>query len=306
MTFATLVAGPTASGKSALAIMLARASGGCVVNADSMQVYAGLRVLSARPSGEDEAVVPHHLYGFVPPGQEFSVGRYLDAVRPLIEAARQGGAPLVFVGGTGLYFRALTEGLMPTPAIPDEIRSEWRQKAAAGHDLHAELQRRDPHRAALLNPADTPRLLRAIELHAATGRPYSQWLAENPGEPLLRPGEWRGIFLDPPREALHQAIDRRFLAMMEEGAVDEVRGLLAHRPPLARNLGIMKAHGVPHLADWLEGRLSREEAIARGQSDTRRYARRQVIFARKYLVGPDWRWFSSAQAAQAACVPDVP
>jgi len=306
MTFATLVAGPTASGKSALAILLARQSGGIVVNADSMQVYSGLRVLSARPSAEDEALVPHHLYGFVPPDQEFSVGRYLDAARSLIEAARKGGAPLVFVGGTGLYFRALTEGLMPTPAIPEEIRTEWRQKAAAGHDLHAELMVRDPQRAAMLNPADTPRLLRAIELHAASGRPYSQWLAENPGEPLLLPGEWRGIFLDPPREALHASIDRRFLMMMEEGAVDEVQGLLALRPALARNLGIMKAHGVPHLADWLEGSLSRDEAIARGQSDTRRYARRQVIFARKYLVGPEWRWFPSAQAAQAACVPEVP
>ena len=299
MMFATLIAGPTASGKSALAMRVAAHNGGLVVNADAMQVYADLRVLSARPSPEDEAGVPHRLYGFVPAGEEFSVGRYLDAVSPLIAEARAGGPKLVFVGGTGLYFRALTEGLTPTPAIPTAIREGWRAKAAAGHDLHAELMQRDPARAAALHPADTPRLLRAIELHAATGRAYSDWLAENPGEPLLRSGEWRGIFLDPSREALHAAIDRRFEIMMEAGAVDEIRAFAAHQPPLARNLGVMKAHGVPHLMDWFAGTISRDEAIARGQSDTRRYARRQVIFARKYLAGPTWRWFPSADQAAA-------
>lgn len=299
MTIATLIAGPTASGKSALAMRLAAQNSGLVVNADAMQVYADLRVLSARPTEGDEAEVPHRLYGFVPAGEEFSVGRYLDAARPLIEAARAGGPKLVFVGGTGLYFRALTEGLTPTPAIPAEIRDAWRAKAAAGHDLHAELQRRDPVRATALHPADTPRLLRAIELHAATGRAYSDWLAENPGEPLLHPNEWRGIFLDPPREALHAAIDCRFEIMMDAGAMDEIRALAAHQPPLSRNLGVMKAHGVPHLMDWLAGAIRRDEAIARGQSDTRRYARRQVIFARKYLARPAWRWFPSADQAAA-------
>lgn len=299
MTIATLIAGPTASGKSALAMRVAAQNGGLVVNADAMQVYADLRVLSARPSAEDEAEVPHRLYGFVPAGEEFSVGRYLDAVRPLLDEARAGGPKLVFVGGTGLYFRALTEGLTPTPAIPPKIRDVWRAKAATGHDLHAELQRRDPARAAVLHPADSPRILRAIELHAATGRTYSDWLAENPGEPLLRAGEWHGIFLDPPREALHAAIDCRFEMMMEGGTVEEIRALAMHEPPLARNLGVMKAHGVPHLMDWLAGIISRDEAIARGQSDTRRYARRQVIFARKYLAGSAWRWFPSADQAAA-------
>lgn len=294
MAFATLIAGPTASGKSALAMRLAEKCSGLVVNADSMQVYADLRLLSARPSEAEEARVPHRLYGFVQAGEEFSVGRYLEAIGPLIEAARGGGQRLVVVGGTGLYFRALTEGLVPTPAIPPEVRAFWRQKASEGYDLHAELARRDPRRASELNLADKPRLLRAIELHAATGRGYSEWLAENSGVPALRAGEFSGLFVDPPRERLHEAIDRRFEGMMESGALDEVAGLLAMRPALARNLGVMKAHGVPHLADFLEGRITRGEAIARGQVDTRRYARRQVIFARKYLSGPAWRWFGAA------------
>lgn len=299
--FALLVAGPTASGKSALSAGAAARSGGLVVNADSMQVYAGLRVLSARPTVEEEAGVPHRLYGFVAPEVEFSVGRYVEAVAPLIEAARAGGPRLVIVGGTGLYFRALAEGLVPTPPVPTAIRDGWRARAAAGEDVHAELMRRDPVRAAALDPADVPRILRAIELHEATGRAYSDWLAENPGVPLLRPGEFTGLFIDPPREALHAAIDRRFETMMAAGALDEVRALLGRQPPPGRNLGIMKAHGVPHLADHLEGLIGRDEAVARGQADTRRYARRQVIFARKYLAGPAWRWFgSAAEAAQAA------
>lgn len=295
--FATLIAGPTASGKSALAVALARAAGGIVVNADSMQVYEGLRILSARPSPDEEAQVPHHLYGFVSPGIEFSVGRYLEALSPLVAAARAGGLPLFIVGGTGLYFRAMTEGLVPTPAVPDEIRAFWREKTAAGTDLHAALVQRDPARADQLNRADTPRLLRAIELFEATGKTYSAWLAENPGEALLHAGEWQGIFLNPPRETVLNAIETRFLAMMEQGALDEVRGLLAHEPRLPRNLGVMKAHGVPHLVDYLEGRLTREEAIERGTVDTRQYARRQVIFARKYLAGASWRWLEAARDA---------
>lgn len=296
----TLIAGPTASGKSALAVRLAMAQGALVINADSMQVYAGLRILSARPDDADLAAAPHALFGFVASGEEFSVGRYLDAVRPLVERARSEGQHLVIVGGTGLYFRALVEGLVPTPAVPEAVRLHWRQRAGQGWDLHAELMRRDPVRAGQLHPADQPRLLRAIELHDATGRSYSDWLAENPGTPLLEAGEWRGVFLNPKRDDLHAAIDRRFLAMMEQGALDEVRGLLQVVPPLPRNLGIMKAHGVPHLADYCEGRLDLATAIARGQADTRAYARRQVIFARRYLAPPAWSWADSpAMAAES-------
>jgi len=295
--FATLIAGPTASGKSALAIRLAKACDGIVVNADSMQVYADLTILSARPTQEEQGRVPHHLFGFVSADEEYSVGRFVDDVASLIENARQVGRKIVLVGGTGLYFRALVEGLVPTPAIPDSIRAEWLGRAHAGHDLHAELMRRDPVRAAQLHSADTPRLLRAIELHAASGKPYSQWLSENPGTPLLKPGEWRGIFLNPQREVLRERIDRRFLLMMEQGALEEVEALMQRVPPLFPNRGVMKAHGVPHLAAYLRGQISREEAIARGQTDTRAYARRQVIFARKYLPDTVWNWSENAGEA---------
>lgn len=295
MQFATLIAGPTASGKSALAIALAEQGGGTVLNADSMQVYADLRVLSARPTVEEEARVPHRLFGFVSAREEYSVGRYVADTMSLISEARAAGRRLVIVGGTGLYFRALTEGLMPSPPIVPAVRAEWRERAAAGDNLHAALQARDPVRASQLHPQDTPRLLRAIELFESTGRTYTDWIAENPGEPLLQPGEWRGVFLNPPRDQLHARIDARFEAMMGEGALEEVQSLLAQQPPLPANLGVMKAHGVPHLAAFLRGEIGREEAIRLSQQDTRAYARRQVIFARKYLAGENWRWGASAE-----------
>lgn len=300
----TLITGPTASGKSALAIKLAQAAhpSSLIVNADSMQVYSALRILSARPSVEDEAQVPHRLFGFVDSREEYSVGRYLADLTPLVTQAREGEGHLILVGGTGLYFRAITEGLVPTPAIPPDIRHHWRARAAEGDDLHSELAKRDPLRAARLNPADTPRILRAIELFEATGRPYSDWLAENPGTPLLKPGEWRGVFVNPPREALKATIDARFETMLANGALEEVAGLLAQQPPLSRNLGVMKAHGVPHLIDYLEGRITKAEAVMRGQGDTRAYARRQVIFARRYLAAPGWTWAQNADQA-ADCLP---
>ena len=295
MAFVTLIAGPTASGKSALAIEIAKRNGGIVVNADSMQVYAGLCVLSARPSLEEAAVVPHHLFGFVSAGEEYSVGRYLADLAPLLHKARTSGRPLVIVGGTGLYFRAMTEGLMASPEIPAALRTEWEARASAGHDLHAELVRRDPERAASLHPSDVPRLLRAITLHAASGQTYTAWLKSHPGEPLLMPGEWRGLFINPDAAVLKARINARFHDMIELGALNEVRALLDLDPKPATNRGVMKAHGVPHLADHLRGEMPLASAIERGQGDTRAYARRQVIFARKYLASPDWRWIATAE-----------
>jgi tRNA dimethylallyltransferase len=298
MAFATLIAGPTASGKSALALSLAQKLQGAVVNADSMQIYADLQVLSARPNREDCALVTHHLYGFVASHQEYSVGHYLADLAPLIEAARAGGPPLVIVGGTGLYFRALTQGLTPTPDIPKSIKEEWRARAQAGCDLHAELALRDSARAAILHPADTPRLLRAIEVFEATGKRHSEWLKEHPGVPLLEAEEWRGIFLNPPRDDLTRAIEKRFQTMIEAGALEEVRRLDA--AGYAANLGVMKAHGVPHLAGFLQGRITLAEAMERSMIDTRAYARRQVIFARKYLPAPKWAWFQTLDDARLA------
>ena len=297
MALATLIAGPTASGKSALAIEHAEMHGAAIINADSMQVYADLAVLSARPEPADMARVPHHLFGVVAAEIEYSVGRYVRDIAPLIAATRSAGKPVVIVGGTGLYFRALVSGLMPAPAIPEAIRDAWRQRAATGDDLHAALRIRDPARARMLHPNDHPRILRAIEVFEATGRPFSVWMAENPGEPLLRNEEWRGVFLAPDPPVLAARIAARFDMMMEGGALDEVARLLAHRPPLSPNLGVMKAHGVPHLAAFLRGDISRDEAVFRAVSDTRAYARRQVIFARRYLPQTVWDWSSSAEEA---------
>lgn len=295
MMVAQLIAGPTASGKSALALALARAAGGWIVNADSMQVYAGLRLLSARPSAQDEALVPHYLFGHVQDDREYSVGDFIADFTAIRDQAQAAGAPLFVVGGTGLYFKALIEGLTPTPAIPAEIRAHWRKAAAEGWDLFAELRRRDPQRAAQLAPKDVARLLRAIELHDATGIAYSAWLAAHPGVPVLGAGEWRGLFLDPPRAALHGVIDARFRGMIEAGALDEVARLLARLPALGANRGVMKAHGVRHLAAHLRGEITLTEAIALGQGDTRAYARRQRIFARKYLTPPLWQWRSGGE-----------
>lgn len=300
MAFVTLIAGPTASGKSALAIDIAKRNGGIVVNADSMQVYAGLRMLSARPSVEEEAAVPHDLFGFVASDEEYSVGRYVSDLAPLIVKARNSGRPLVIVGGTGLYFRSISEGLMASPEIPIALRADWEARARAGHDLHAELVRRDPERAANLNPSDVPRLLRAITLHAATGQTYTSWLKLHPGEPILLPGEWRGLFINPESAVLKARINVRFHDMMAQGALEEVRALLALDPALPANRGVMKAHGVPHLAQHIRGQMALVEAIERGQGDTRAYARRQLIFARKYLSGPNWRWISAADQAASA------
>ena len=282
-----LIAGPTASGKSALALSIAESIGGEVVNADSMQVYDGLAVLSARPSAAEMGQIPHHLYGFVPPGRAYSVGDYLRDAAAVLADIKARGRRAVIVGGTGLYFRALTEGLVETPNIAPELRGRIEAEAADGADMHGRLAMLDPEAAGRLNPADTPRILRALEVVEATGRTLAQWQAAGQGAPLLPPGSWTGIYLNPARETLVARIDARFRAMIEQGALDEVRGLATLGLPA--NRGIMKAHGVPHLLAHLQGALPLEEAILRGQQDTRRYAKRQVTWARKFMTGWDWR-----------------
>jgi len=286
---AVLIAGPTASGKSAFAISLAEKVNGAILNADSMQVYRDLRVLSARPTIEEEARVPHRLFGFVPAARAYSVGDYLrDAAAALAEVRGQGHLP-IFVGGTGLYFRALTEGLVETPQIPPDVTRAVADLAASGANLHALLAREDAEAAARLGPADTPRLMRALEVVRATGRPLAAWQAAAQGAPLLAAGSWQGLFLAPPRATLVARIDARFVCMLAAGALDEVRALASLGLPA--NRGVMKAHGVPHLLAHLAGSLPLAEAIALGQQDTRRYAKRQLTWARRFMA--DWRWIGT-------------
>ncbi|MEH3148352.1 MAG: tRNA (adenosine(37)-N6)-dimethylallyltransferase MiaA [Methylobacterium frigidaeris] len=291
---AILIAGPTASGKSALALALARARGGVVINADSMQVYRDLRVLSARPAPEEETQAPHRLYGHVDGAVNFSVGHYLaDAAAVLAECREAGRLPVV-VGGTGLYFQALTEGLSEIPPVPDAVRAEVRAAAEGREtpDLHRDLAGRDPEGAARLAPADRLRVLRALEVLAATGRPLAAFHGRR------RPGPLAGLpceklFLTPDREALRARIDARFVAMMAAGALEEVASLRERR--LDPMLPVMRAHGVPGLIAHLDGTASRDEAVARGQADTRRYAKRQVTWFR-HQAGPDWTWLTPEAA----------
>jgi tRNA dimethylallyltransferase len=282
---ALLIAGPTASGKSALALDLAEATGGVVINADSMQLYGGLRILTARPTVEEEARAAHMFYGTVDPSIAFSVGDYMRMVAPVLAELAAAQRPAIVVGGTGLYFRALTEGLVETPEIAPEIVAEVEAMTLAGIDLRQHLAALDPITAARLKPADTGRLQRALAVSMGTGRPLSAWQAEV-APPILPPESWQGVFIAPERAELYARINSRFDLMLQAGALDEARAIRALNLPT--NRGVMKSHGMPHLIAHLEGRMAIEEAARLGQQDTRNYAKRQFTWAKKYMA--DWRW----------------
>jgi tRNA dimethylallyltransferase len=292
---AVLIAGPTASGKSALALELAQKTGGVVINADSMQVYRDLRVITARPTPEEEARVAHRLYGHVDAGVNFSAGAWVaDAGRVLAEARAQNRLP-IFVGGTGLYFKALTRGLSAVPPIPPEIRDGVRTRLERDgvKALHAELSRRDPASAQRLKPRDRARVARAVEVVEATGRSLTDWHREGL-PPLLPRGQFRALFLEPERDALYARIDARFDAMLKAGALGEVAKLAARKlDPL---LPAMKAHGVPALIRHVEGELALQQAAAIGRADTRHYAKRQFTWFRHQL--PEFEWVSPEAAKE--------
>jgi tRNA dimethylallyltransferase len=279
----TLIAGPTASGKSALAARLAAERGGIVVNADSMQVYRELRILTARPTEAEEAAVPHRLYGFRAAAQPYSVAEWLKDVAPLIAAARQGGQPLVIVGGTGLYFKALLEGLSPVPDIPEDIRCRWRAEAAArdSTELHAILRRRDPAMAARLMSSDPQRIVRALEVLEATGRSLLHWQLVA-GEALLSPADAELLCVSPQRETLYARCDARLDAMIEAGALEEVRGLAALE--LDPGLPAMRALGVRPMLAHLRGMLTLDAALAAAKTETRRYAKRQLTWHKRNMI----------------------
>jgi tRNA dimethylallyltransferase len=294
---AILIAGPTASGKSALALELAEKLGGVIVNADSMQVYRDLRIITARPTPAEEARVPHRLYGHVDAAENYSVGRWCVDVRAVLgDAARAGKTPII-VGGTGLYFKALTQGLAAVPPVPAEIRAAIRARLEShgAEALHAELAHRDPVMAARLKPGDGMRIARALEVFEATGRSLAEWQRE--GMPaILNPEHAIKIFLNPERGALHRRIDARFDTMLAAGALEEVRALDARGlDPL---LPAMKAHGVPWLRRHLRGEITLDEVAAGAKADTRRYTKRQLTWFRHQM--PGWRWIEPETAAQTA------
>ena len=273
-----LVAGPTASGKSGLALALAEQFDGVVINADSMQVYRELAILTARPQPEALARAPHRLYGVLPGDEPCSAGRWRELALAEIEAALAARRLPIVVGGTGLYLKALERGLAALPEIPDEVRAEARARhgelgAAA---FHAALAARDPVMGARLHLGDSQRTIRAWEVLEATGRSLADWQAEQGGE--APPYRFLHVVLAPPRTALYAACDGRFEVMLERGALEEVRDLLALG--LDPALPVMKALGVPELAAHLRGAVALDETVSRAQQATRRYAKRQMTWLR--------------------------
>lgn len=277
---ALVICGPTASGKSALALALAERLGGTVINADAMQCYRELRVLTARPTAEEEARVPHALYGFLPAATAGSVAIWREAALTAMAASR---LPIL-CGGTGMYLRALTQGIAALPAVSAEAREEARRLLAelGAPALHARLH---PEDAAMLRPSDSQRIARAFEVWRSTSQPLAQWQREAPALPPA-PYAFRVIRLDPPREALREAIGGRWAAMLAGGAIAEVRALLDQR--LDPALPAMRAHGVPELAALLCGELEEGEASRRAIANTVAYTRRQATwFRHQALADPD-------------------
>jgi tRNA dimethylallyltransferase len=279
-----LIAGPTASGKSALALKLARETGGELVNADSMQLYAGLRVLTAGPSPEDLAQAPHHLFGAVDAADGWSVGRWRDAAAAALADIAARGRPAIVVGGTGLYFRALTHGLADIPPVPETQReiSSLLYAAQGEPEFRDALAELDPAAAARIEIGDRQRLIRAHAVAVATGRALTAWQTDT--RPTLAPGSWRGVVLDPPRAELYARCDARLSVMVEHGALDEVAAMETRG--LAPSLPALKALGYRELAAHLRGETSLDEALDAARQETRRYAKRQMTWFRNQT--PDW------------------
>lgn len=279
-----LLAGPTASGKSALAIALAERIGGLIINADSMQVYADLRILTARPSPEDETRVPHALYGFVDAADAYSVGRYVADVPATLARADALGLVPIFVGGTGMYFKALEDGLAPVPTVAPDIRQRWRSAAEAkdARELHADLSARDPVMAARLRPTDTQRIVRALEVYDSTGRSLADWQAL-PHEPSPLVGRRLVTArLMPDRQVLRERASMRLRSMLDAGGLDEAARLAKRALP--PDLPAMRAIGVPPLIAAARGGVSPEAALAQAEIDTHQYIKRQSTWLNGKMI----------------------
>ena len=305
-----IVTGPTASGKSGLALRLAEALDGVVINADSMQVYRELSVLTARPDLEAMRRVPHRLYGVLPGAERCSAGRWRVMALAEIAAARGEGRLPIVTGGTGLYLRALLEGLDPVPVIPEPIRDQARalHDELGGPAFHAVLAERDPAMAARLHPNDRQRLVRAWEVMEATGRSLADWQAAGPRGPreaqaglLTERRLW--LLCQPPRERLYAACDARFEDMMRRGALEEVRAL--EDLGLEPSLPIMKALGVPELRAHLAGALTLEDAVSRAQQATRNYAKRQETWLRTQLPSAERRSAMQIEQLSESLLDDI-
>ena len=280
---AVLIAGPTASGKSELGLSLAKALDGVIINADSMQVYDALPILTARPGPEEMARAPHRLYGFVTPEMSYSVGQWLKDVAAAIDEVRASGKMPIILGGTGLYFSGLLKGLSPIPDISEDVRQYWRGEARrlSGPELHEILQVRDRQMAERLKPGDVQRIVRALEVITDSGQSLLDW-QKIPGTALLNENDVAGLVVMPDRAELYGRTDARFDWMIENGALDEVRGLVDLG--LDPGLPVMRALGVRDLMLHLSGELSLEDAVIEAKTQTRRYAKRQMTWLRRNMI----------------------
>jgi len=281
---AILIHGPTASGKTKLAIALARKHGGEIINADAMQCYADLNVLTARPDAEELGSAPHHLFGHVDAAARYSVGAWSkDAAAKIAEITDSDRLPII-VGGTGLYLMALTDGLSDIPAVSDQHRDKARTMVERDQpSARALLLEKDPATADRIEANDRQRTSRALEVLFATGKPLSSFHGQ--AAPVLSPGTWAGVTLTPPRETLYARINARVDAMMRAGAREEARALWQRR--LDPALPVMRAHGMPGFCDHFEGRASLADAVERCKRDTRRYAKRQMTWiAHQFTLWP--------------------
>ncbi len=291
---AILIAGPTASGKSSAALKLAAVCNGAIINADSMQVYRELRILSARPTASDEACAPHYLYGTVPAATAYSTGMWLEQVAEVLESVRQQGRTPIIVGGTGLYFYALENGLSAVPDIPVEVREKWRQKladegVAAVYDT---LKINDAIMAERLKPNDRQRIIRALEVKDATGVSLSEWHRRKGSAPILTGDDIIRVVIAPERAEIYRRCDQRLDWMVENGGLDEVRDLLALK--LDSRLPAMKALGVAQLGRFVGGEVSLEAALTRTKTDTRRYAKRQLTWIKRNMIA--WNHINEQQS----------
>ena len=289
---AILIAGPTASGKTATAIEVAKKINGIVINTDSMQIYDGLRVLTARPTEQEEAQAPHRLYGVQPPEEPSSVAHWLTLVQEELQLARKNGQTPIFTGGTGLYFKSLIEGLTPTPDVPLDVRDHWQAvyDEIGGQAFFDRLKAEDPALPPHLKPEEPQRLVRAMSVLKHTGKSLYQWQQEDNDPPVLT-GRIAKFILMPDRDWLYDRCNRRFDLMLDAGAMNEVDRLLAMTLP--PTVPVMKAVGVPQLIAAKKGDLSLEEAIANAKQETRRYAKRQSTWFRNQFIA--WNMVSTQQ-----------
>ena len=284
---AVLIAGPTASGKSEAAMQLAGNCNGVIINADSMQVYEEVPTLTARPGPQDERAFPHRLYGIRSGHDPYSVGAWLRDVEGELQRARDAGQRPIIVGGTGLYFLALLEGLSPVPDIPVDIRRHWRAEALEkpGSELHEQLNQRDPAMARTLEKADRQRIVRALEVLEATGKSLLEWQKIKPA-PLLDADKCEKLVIAPERAILYDRCDRRFEEMLERGALAEVETFLTLG--IDPENPINGALGLRHLIDVIRHKMDLETATELSKRDTRRYAKRQMSWLRRNMIA--WKW----------------